>query len=30
MSMMILGPSKDKDENITNNKKYPFSKILLV
>lgn len=30
MSMMILGPSKDKDKNITENKKYPFSKVLLI
>ena len=30
MSMMILGPNKDKDNNITNNNKYPFSKVLLI
>ena len=30
MSMMILGPSKDKDKGTTENKKYPFSKVLLI
>lgn len=33
MSFMILGPNKDNNNtqsNITNNKKYPFSKVLLI